>query len=77
MLSTASGSAASLPRMHGDLPPSSSVTGVKFSAAALATSRPTTVEPVNQMVEGETSELRAHLLVAKNGRHLVSRKERA
>src|SRR6516165_9940443 len=77
MLSTAPGSAASAPRMQGDLPPSSSVTGVKFSAAALATSRPTTVEPVNQMVEGETSELRAHFLVSENGCYLVSGKERA
>jgi hypothetical protein len=34
------------PRMHGDLPPSSSVTGVRFSAAACMTSRPTAVEPV-------------------------------
>ena len=31
----------------GDLPPSSSVTGVKFFAAACATSRPTAVDPVN------------------------------
>ena len=32
--------------MHGDLPPSSSVVGVKLAAAALATMRPTAVEPV-------------------------------
>ena len=30
----------------GDLPPSSSVTGVRFSAAASATARPTAVDPV-------------------------------
>ena len=46
MLSTAAGSDASSPMMHGDLPPSSSVTGVRFSAAACITSRPTAVEPV-------------------------------
>jgi hypothetical protein len=33
--------------MAGDLPPSSKVTGVKFFAAASATSRPIAVEPVN------------------------------
>ncbi len=31
----------------GDLPPSSSVTGLRFSAAATATLRPVAVEPVN------------------------------
>jgi len=40
---------ASAPMMTGHLPPSSSVTGVKFSAAALATSLPTVVEPVKTM----------------------------
>ena len=30
----------------GDLPPSSSVTGVRFAAAACITMRPTPVEPV-------------------------------
>ena len=40
--------AKSLPAstMTGDLPPSSSVTGVRFFAAACATIRPTAVEPV-------------------------------
>ncbi len=33
--------------MAGDLPPSSSVTGVRFALAAFMTSRPTAVEPVN------------------------------
>ena len=32
--------------MQGDLPPSSSVTGVRLRAAASATCRPTAVEPV-------------------------------
>ncbi|MCY1556610.1 hypothetical protein D9M68_933730 [compost metagenome] len=32
--------------MQGDLPPSSSVVGVRLSAAAAATLRPTAVEPV-------------------------------
>lgn len=36
--------------MAGDLPPSSSVTGVRFSAAAFITSRPTAVEPVKQQM---------------------------
>ena len=31
----------------GDLPPSSSVTGVRLAAAAWATLRPTAVDPVN------------------------------
>ena len=30
----------------GDLPPNSSVTGVRFAEAVLATSRPTRVDPV-------------------------------
>ncbi|MNC78417.1 hypothetical protein D3C75_1306200 [compost metagenome] len=33
--------------MAGDLPPSSSVTGVRFCAAASMTWRPTLVAPVN------------------------------
>jgi hypothetical protein len=33
--------------MQGDLPPSSSVVGVRLAAAACATLRPTAVEPVN------------------------------
>jgi len=33
--------------MAGDLPPSSSVTGVRLRPAASATRRPTRVEPVN------------------------------
>mgnify|MGYP007123470403 CR=1 FL=1 len=33
--------------MTGDLPPSSSVTGVRLAAALFITSRPTGVEPVN------------------------------
>ena len=33
--------------MQGDLPPNSSVVGVRFCAAAWATLRPTAVEPVN------------------------------
>ena len=35
------------PTMAGDFPPSSSVTGVRFSAAARITILPTRVEPVN------------------------------
>ena len=35
------------PRMAGDLPPSSSVTGVRWSLAARMTWWPTAVEPVN------------------------------
>ena len=34
-----------------DLPPSSSVAGMSFSAAALATERPTSVEPVNASLQ--------------------------
>ena len=35
--------------MVGDLPPSSSVTGVRFSAAARMTFRPASAEPVKMM----------------------------
>ena len=34
-------------KIAGDLPPSSSVSGVRLAAAAAATCRPTAVEPVN------------------------------
>ena len=46
MLSAAFARLASLPMMQGDFPPSSSVTGVRFSAAARMTRRPTSVDPV-------------------------------
>ncbi len=36
----------------GDLPPSSSVSGVRFGAAAAITLRPTAVEPVNTWSKG-------------------------
>jgi hypothetical protein len=42
-----SAGASTGPMIAGDLPPSSSVTGVRFSAAACITWRPTGVEPVN------------------------------
>ncbi len=42
----ASARSASGANSAGDLPPSSSVTGVRFAAAASATCRPTAVEPV-------------------------------
>ncbi len=38
--------APSASTITGDLPPSSSVTGVRFFAAACATRRPTAVDPV-------------------------------
>ena len=44
---TASARSQSALKITGDLPPSSSVTGVRFAAAAKATSRPTAVDPVN------------------------------
>ena len=48
---TTTGSAASRSASakirFGDLPPSSSVTGITWSAAALLTSEPTSTEPVN------------------------------
>ena len=47
MRSTALSKAAPRPTMAGDLPPSSSVTGVRCSLAARITWRPTSVEPVN------------------------------
>ncbi|MNT08217.1 hypothetical protein D3C72_1429530 [compost metagenome] len=47
MRSTARGRSAPAPTMAGDLPPSSSVTGVRLAAAARITWWPTAVEPVN------------------------------
>ncbi|ALJ72234.1 hypothetical protein TR70_2723 [Burkholderia pseudomallei] len=44
--STAASKRARGPTITGDLPPSSSVTGVRCSAAARITCRPTFVEPV-------------------------------
>ena len=46
--------------MQGDLPPSSSVTGVRLRAAASATCRPTAVEPVkNRWSKGSSENARA------------------
>ena len=42
----ATAKSASRSKIAGDLPPSSSVTGTRLSAAASATRRPTVVEPV-------------------------------
>ena len=47
ILSAASCMSQSASMMHGDLPPSSSVVGVRLAAAACATLRPTAVDPVN------------------------------
>ena len=46
MIGTALSMSASSNTMFGDLPPSSSVTGMTLSAAALLTSWPTSTEPV-------------------------------
>ena len=56
----ASSSAQSASRIAGDLPPSSSVTGVRLAAAASATSRPTAVDPVkSRWSNGSATKARA------------------
>ncbi len=45
--------------MAGDLPPSSSTTGVKVSAAARSTRRPVCVEPVNSSLSKGSPDISA------------------
>ena len=62
--------------MQGDLPPSSSVTGVRFWAAASMTCRADRRRAgIEQMVEGQGGEGGAGLRSAKDGRHFVGGKQ--
>ncbi len=63
----------------GDLPPSSSVTGVRLAAAAAITSRPTAVEPVNsRWSKGSAEKARRHATRRRcTTQHLVGGEVRA
>jgi hypothetical protein len=69
--------AADASMMQGDLPPSSSVVGVRLPAASSATLRPTAVDPVKNRWSNGSPQIRRHIGVTSTTANSSGAKWRA